>query len=51
MEDHQGELVLEDREPEGARVKLIFAAAESRTQEKHPPADRLRELSTIGHGL
>ena len=26
MEDHQGELVLEDREPGGARVTLVFAA-------------------------
>jgi two-component system, NtrC family, nitrogen regulation sensor histidine kinase NtrY len=51
MEDHQGELVLEDREPEGARVKLIFAAAEPRTQEKQASADRWRELSTISHGL
>src|SRR6201987_660334 len=51
MEDHQGELVLEDREPEGARVKLIFAAAEPRSQEKQAPADRWRELSTISHGL
>jgi two-component system nitrogen regulation sensor histidine kinase NtrY len=51
MEDHQGELVLEDREPEGARVKLIFAAAEPRTQDKQAPADRWRELSTISHGL
>ncbi len=32
MEDHGGELVLEDGEPEGARVRLVFAA-EARTTE------------------
>ena len=26
MEDHGGELMLEDAEPHGARVKLVFAA-------------------------
>jgi two-component system nitrogen regulation sensor histidine kinase NtrY len=31
MEDHRGELVLEDREGGGARVKLVFATGESRS--------------------
>ena len=50
MEDHQGELVLEDREPEGARVRLLFVAAEPRVQEQQATADQPRELSTISHG-
>src|SRR5246500_315040 len=37
MEDHQGELVLEDREPNGARVRLLFVASEPRTSD-HPDA-------------
>ena len=51
MEDHQGELVLEDREPEGARVRLLFVAAAPRVHEPQVTADQPRELSTISHGL
>jgi len=49
MEDHQGELALEDREPRGARVTLVFlrdARAVSRPDAAVPPA----ELSTVDHG-
>src|SRR5712672_1245211 len=40
MEDHQGELVLEDAEPEGARVRLIFAASETRIPQRSDAADQ-----------
>src|SRR5262249_18325411 len=50
MEDHQGELVLEDGEPTGTRVKLIFAAAEARVTEQLGTTERQKELSTAGHG-
>jgi len=49
MEDHGGELVLEDGESEGARVSLVFAA-EARTTENPDAADQPLELSTVGHG-
>jgi two-component system, NtrC family, nitrogen regulation sensor histidine kinase NtrY len=52
MEDHQGELVLEDGEPNGARVKLVFAAGDgSGAGAGRPDAtgDKL-ELSAVGHG-
>src|SRR6516164_7107312 len=49
MEDHQGELVLEDGEPDGTRVKLIFAA-ETSISDRPDNAEQLRELSTAGHG-
>ena len=48
MEDHRGELVLEDGEPDGARVSLVFA--EARTMEYSDAADQPLELSTVGHG-
>jgi two-component system nitrogen regulation sensor histidine kinase NtrY len=49
MEDHQGELALEDREPRGARVTLVFirdARTVLRPDAPVPPA----ELSTVDHG-
>ena len=49
MEDHRGELVLEDGEPDGARVSLVFAA-EMRTMEYRDAASEPLELSTVGHG-
>src|SRR6516162_6581563 len=49
MEDHQGELVLEDSEPDGTRVKLIFAT-ETRMPDRPDSTEQLRELSTAGHG-
>ena len=48
MEDHQGELVLEDGEPDGARVKLVFAAADLRGGQDS--AAEPRELSAVSHG-
>jgi len=50
MEDHQGELVLEDGEPGGTRVKLIFVASETRTTDQPDAVEQPRELSTAGHG-
>jgi two-component system, NtrC family, nitrogen regulation sensor histidine kinase NtrY len=50
MEDHQGELVLEDGEPGGTRVKLIFVASETRTTDHPDAAEQPKELSTAGHG-
>ncbi|MBV8493383.1 MAG: PAS domain-containing sensor histidine kinase [Alphaproteobacteria bacterium] len=49
MEDHQGELLLEDREAGGARVTLVFAG------EPHPAvrsyaAEPAAELSPVSHG-
>jgi hypothetical protein len=49
MEDHQGELALEDREPRGARIMLVFmrdARTVSRPDVPVPPA----ELRTVAHG-
>ncbi len=50
MEDHQGELVLEDAEPEGARVRLIFAASETRIPQRSDAADQPMKLSAVTHG-
>jgi len=50
MEDHHGELVLEDGEPEGARVSLHFAASETRAARRLDAADEPMELSAISHG-
>jgi two-component system nitrogen regulation sensor histidine kinase NtrY len=49
MEDHGGELVLEDGEPQGARVRLVFAA-EARTTERPEAAGQPKELSAVVHG-
>ncbi len=49
MEDHQGELTLEDREPSGARVKLLFAR-DARAFPRSDAPDSPAELSTIAHG-
>jgi two-component system nitrogen regulation sensor histidine kinase NtrY len=51
MEDHQGELVLEDGQPDGARVSLRFAFSETRAlQHIDATADEPMELSPISHG-
>ncbi|MBV8506793.1 MAG: PAS domain-containing sensor histidine kinase [Alphaproteobacteria bacterium] len=50
MEDHHGELVLEDGETEGARVGLHFAAPEIRAAQRLDAADEPMELSPISHG-
>ena len=49
MEDHLGELVLEDREDGGARVWLIFPS-EPRALLRPDTSDRSAELSSITHG-
>ena len=50
MEDHQGELVLEDAESEGARVRLIFFASETRIPQRSDAADQPMQLSAVTHG-
>jgi two-component system nitrogen regulation sensor histidine kinase NtrY len=50
MEDHQGELVLEDAESEGARVRIIFATSETRTPQRSDAADQPMQLSAVTHG-
>jgi two-component system nitrogen regulation sensor histidine kinase NtrY len=50
MEDHGGELVLEDGEPDGARVSLLFAASEIRITPRSDTPDEPMELSAVGHG-
>jgi two-component system nitrogen regulation sensor histidine kinase NtrY len=50
MEDHQGELVLEDAEPQGARVKLVWVASENRALLSPEVADQPMELSPVTHG-
>jgi two-component system nitrogen regulation sensor histidine kinase NtrY len=50
MEDHHGELVLENGEMEGARVSLHFAASEIRAAQCLDAADEPMELSPISHG-
>jgi two-component system nitrogen regulation sensor histidine kinase NtrY len=49
MEDHQGELVLEDRESGGARAKLVFAG-EGRAAARPIEPDTAAELSSVAHG-
>lgn len=41
--------MLEDGEPDGARVRLVFAA-EARTTEGADAASQPLEMSTVGHG-
>jgi two-component system, NtrC family, nitrogen regulation sensor histidine kinase NtrY len=50
MEDHQGELMLEDRQPDGARVSLVFTAREMRGQRRSDISEEPMELSAVGHG-
>jgi two-component system, NtrC family, nitrogen regulation sensor histidine kinase NtrY len=49
MEDHRGELLLEDGESGGARVRLIFLA-ETRSPQGPAAIDERAELSAVGHG-
>jgi two-component system nitrogen regulation sensor histidine kinase NtrY len=49
MEDHQGELVLSDREGGGARVKLVFAS-EVYGAGRAAPIAAPAELSSVDHG-
>ena len=50
MEDHHGELVLEDGETEGASVSLHFAASDLRAAQRLDAADEPMELSPVSHG-
>ena len=50
MEDHQGELLLEDGEQEGARVNLVFTTYELRPAHRSDAADEPMELSPVSHG-
>ncbi|HEX3418088.1 MAG TPA: PAS domain-containing sensor histidine kinase [Stellaceae bacterium] len=47
MEDHHGELVLQDGEREGARVSLHFAASEIRAAQRLDAGDEPMELSPM----
>jgi len=49
MEDHQGELVLEDGEKSGARVTLSFATEIRATVKTLPPAEPA-DMSAVVHG-
>src|SRR6202048_712711 len=45
MEDHLGELVLEDAEPDGAHVRLVLGTTEIRVPEYPDAADQPTEMS------
>jgi two-component system, NtrC family, nitrogen regulation sensor histidine kinase NtrY len=49
MEDHQGELLLEDGEPSGARVRMVFAS-EIRSRERPAAAGERAAMNAVGHG-
>ena len=49
MEDHEGELVLEDREIGGARVRLVFLA-DTRVAADPEKVVRPLVMSEAGHG-
>jgi two-component system nitrogen regulation sensor histidine kinase NtrY len=49
MEDHGGELALADREPNGARVTLVFVS-DARVVQRPAPAITPAELSPATHG-
>src|SRR5579872_2903102 len=49
MEDHRGELILEDRQPIGARVTLVFAG-DARTAPRPASPSTSVELSPVVHG-
>jgi two-component system, NtrC family, nitrogen regulation sensor histidine kinase NtrY len=50
MEDHRGELALEDGETEGARISLRFAGSEARAAQRSDAAEERMELSRVSHG-
>src|SRR5215471_18446323 len=50
MEDHEGQLVLEDAELEGARVSLVFATSEIRTSQSPDAPHEPMQLSAVTHG-
>jgi two-component system nitrogen regulation sensor histidine kinase NtrY len=49
MEDHQGELLLEDADTGGARVKLVFATESRGAVRALPPAEAA-DVSAVVHG-
>ena len=50
MEDHEGQLVLDDAEPEGARISLVFATSEIRFSQYPDASDEPMQLSAVTHG-
>ncbi len=48
MEDHYGELILEDREGGGARVKLVFREADLRLATTTEPAEPAGKAALYG---
>jgi two-component system nitrogen regulation sensor histidine kinase NtrY len=50
MEDHEGQLVLEDAELEGARVSLVFTTSEIRTSQSPDAPHQPMQLSAVTHG-
>jgi two-component system nitrogen regulation sensor histidine kinase NtrY len=50
MEDHEGQLVLDDAEPEGARISLVFATSEIRLSQYPDASDEPMQLSAVTHG-
>jgi two-component system nitrogen regulation sensor histidine kinase NtrY len=49
MEDHQAELVLEDGEPSGARIRMVFVS-EIRPRERPAAESERATLNAVGHG-
>jgi two-component system nitrogen regulation sensor histidine kinase NtrY len=49
MEDHRGELMLEDGEPSGARVRMVFVS-ETRSRERPAAEGERAQLNAVGHG-
>src|SRR5215467_72626 len=50
MEDHEGQLVLEDAEPEGAKVSLVFSSSEPRSSQHLDGSSEPMQLSAVSHG-
>jgi two-component system nitrogen regulation sensor histidine kinase NtrY len=50
MEDHQGELVLEDAELRGAQVSLVFVTSETRTAQRSDASAEPVQLNAVTHG-
>jgi two-component system, NtrC family, nitrogen regulation sensor histidine kinase NtrY len=50
MEDHEGQLVLEDAELGGARVSLVFTTSEIRTSQSPDAPHEPMQLNAVTHG-
>jgi two-component system, NtrC family, nitrogen regulation sensor histidine kinase NtrY len=50
MEDHHGGLSLEDAQPQGARIGLVFAVSEINAPLRLDGAEEPAELSPVSHG-